>query len=66
MPDLQPATGKRWPTWIVVLQAISVLCALPGGTLMLVRGATGPGLLLLVAGILFLVALVGGLVCSRR
>jgi len=66
MSDSCTTTSRRWPKWLVVLQAVSVLFALPGATLMLVSGNTGPGMLLLVGGILFLVALVGSAICSKR
>jgi len=66
MADSNAAPKKGWPKWIVVLQAVSVLCALPGGTLMLVSGNTGPGILLLISGLLVLIALVGGIIVSQR
>lgn len=66
MTDGGAADKKGWPKWVVVLQAVNVLCALPGGAWMLARGNAGPGVLLLISGLLVLIALVGGVIVSRR
>jgi len=52
--------------WILAMQAVSVLFALPGATLMLIHGDIVPGVLLLIGGVLFLIALVGSSICMKR
>ncbi len=51
---------------VPILQAITVLFALPAATMSFIAGNIIPGLLMSTAGVLMLAALVGRIVCSKQ
>ena len=55
-----------FPRWVTVVQAIHVVFALLAAGGLFFTGRVGMGLLMLTAGILVLIALIGGLIVSRR
>ena len=66
MANVGVSTDKRRTKLVAVLQGVTVLCALPGGTLMLKNEEIVPGVLLLVAGVLTVISLVGRVIFPKQ